>query len=313
MNQQQLINTITRNLQQQFAQPGAQAFGNQLGAQAPNNQDVGFMPLSLENIIARGVGEQLGRNVQVPPCMAQPQNPPNPPQHGHNQNPPVGGRRGGGQYRIGDNVEARWSDNNWYPAVVTADHGNDTYGVRYTQDNVRANNHVSAIRRPIAVVNHPVPASVPQQTQQAILGLLQAQQAQQQLQQQQAVQAMFQLGGQRQLSRNITPASRIAQQTGMYIPSNTLIPNMPGFEFKTGEHGMGMYRTNQQVAPQIGGLAAPAIAPRFGVHQLVNAQQQNGTLSRAVVIADHNNGYYTIRYVNDNSAAHHYLHYTRLS
>ena len=274
-----------------------------------NNQDNGFIPMSFENVMARSVGQELVRNVRVPPCMAQAQ-PSNPPQHGHNQNPPVGGISGGGQFRNGDNVEARWTDNNWYPAVVTADHGNDTYDVRYTQDNVRANNHVSAIRRPNAVVNHPVPASVPQQTQQAILGLLQAQQ---QLQQQQAVQAMFQLGGQRQLSRNITPASRIAQQTGMYIPSNTLIPNMPGFEFKTGEHGMGMYRTNQQVAPQIGGLAAPAIAPRFVVHQLVNAQQQNGTVSPANVIADHNNGYYTIRYVNDNSAAHHYLHYTRLS
>ena len=309
MNQQHIINTITRTLQQQFAQPGAQALGNTAVPQGIATSGVQQTPGNTDNLTE---WQKAMLHIQRNQCMAHAP-PPNPPQHGHNQSPPGGGRRGGGQYHIGENVEARWSDNHWYPAVVTADHGNDTFGVRYTQDNVRANNHASAIRRPNAVVNHTVPASVQQQTQQAILGLLQAQQQQQQLQQQQAVQAMFQLGGQRQLSRNITPASRIAQQTGMYIPSNTLIPNMPGFEFKTGEHGMGMYRTNQQVAPQIGGLAAPAIAPRFRVHQLVNAQQQNGTMSQAVVIADHNNGYYTIRYVNDNSAAQHYLHYTRLS
>ena len=146
---------------------------------------------------------------------------------------------------------------------------------------------------------------------------LQQQQQQQQLQQlQQAVQAMFQMGGQqpRQLSRNLTPASRLAQQTRMYIPSNTLIPNMPGYHFTNGDYGLGMYRTVQQVAPQNGAqVQAHALVPRFIVHQLVNAQQQNGTVSTAVVIADHNNGNYTIRYVNDDSAAHHVLHYTRLS
>ena len=157
------------NTQQQ--QPGVQTLGNtaeayastnQLGAQAPNNQDNGFIEFSVANIRAIAAGQELGRNVQVrrsgdnqisypignavrtavrqqqqqlavrnlfqvPPCMAQQQNPPSPPHnHNNNQTPPGGGRTRGGQFHRGQQVEAKWSgDNRWHLATITLDNRDD--------------------------------------------------------------------------------------------------------------------------------------------------------------------------------------------